>query len=272
MERTDEKSPRQLWRIEKQGEGDIQILHTHQGDVWALDVDLGEDNAPILSLRDNNAGQLWKLNSSQPVDEPDDAAPLTVVDLRPRLISQKVNGNEPLPPASVVLENSHDEQLLITLRDVGDKAGPRELKIPAGQSKTLRLKRDAGATIVETWEIPLRSGEVTIQQRERAVPPRRLYTVSVYELFVQSLAIDATKRGKGKIEDISFSPRSIGLFSIPPGEELEDGAVIDVYREARRHRNPGAIDHLDPSDWQTGETPDDDPIKKILRRQRQIIP
>ena len=112
--------------------------------------------------------------------------------------------------------------------------------------------------------IPLRSGEVTVEHREFQAPPKQLYSVSVYERFVQSIAIHATQKGKNRIEDINFSPKSVGAFPIPVGAVLKNGP-IDAYNAARRQRNPGAVDRIDPSDWQSSERPDTGPIKKILR-------
>lgn len=185
-------------------------------------------------------------------------------DLRERLLSRKVVAGKPLPPAKVEMINSHEEELWVLVRDLRDDAASLQLKIPAGQSETVNLDRDAGAVIVETWEIPLRSGEVRVEERRTELAAKQFYNVSVYELFVQSIAIDATKRGKGKIEDVNYSPKSVGAFPIAAGAGQQSGS-IDVYKVAVRRRNPGGVDRIDPSEWRSDELPATDPIKKLLR-------
>jgi hypothetical protein len=177
-------------------------------------------------------------------------APVVVPDLRPRLISRQVVPNEPLEPVNVVFSNSHDLELWLIIRDTRAKNAAAELKIPAGQAKPVELERDAGSTAVESWEIPLRSGEVQLEQRRIPIPPRQIYQVSVYELFRQSIAIDGTKKGKGKVEDVNYSPKSVGKFPIPAGATLTD-STVDVYNAARRQKNPGAVELIDPKDWQS---------------------
>ena len=63
-----------------------------------------------------------------------------------------------------------------------------------------------------------------------------------------------TKRGQGRIEDINFSPRSIGIFPVAPGGQLRTGTVIDVYGAAQAERNPGAARRLDMRQWKVDNT------------------
>jgi hypothetical protein len=199
-----------------------------------------------------------------------DVAPpaVAVADLRPRLISKKVVAQPPLEPATVEFENTHDEELWVLVSDLRDDTASLRLKIPAGQSKTVQLDRDAGGVVVETWEVPLRSGEVVLDERETPIPAEQLYSVSVYELFVQSIALDATQKGRQKIEDINYSPKSVGVFPVPAGAALQD-STVDAYTAAKRQKNAGAVARIDPSEWRAGESRETDPIKKILRQNRR---
>ena len=54
-------------------------------------------------------------------------------DLAPRLVSQKVVPNPPLPPVQVQLDNSHNEELIVRLIDETEPAQPQELRIAPGQ-------------------------------------------------------------------------------------------------------------------------------------------
>jgi hypothetical protein len=266
MRPTNNNSSRQLWRIEKGREGYYQIVHDYQQDEWALDVESNGANSPMLALRGDNGGQMWKLKR---LDADDDAAiepPVAeqpLPDLTPRLISRKEVANPPLKAVNVELENSHDEDLQVVVRDLRDNS-TAELEIAAGTSRTVELDRDAGGTILERWEIPLRSGEFVLEQRAIPVPPQPIYRISVFERFVQSVAIDATKKGKQTIEDISYSSKSVGVFAIPPGAGLKGGR-IDVYAAARRQGNPGGVDQLELGNRREAEGANEDPIKKILR-------
>jgi hypothetical protein len=195
--------------------------------------------------------------------------PVPVVpDLRPRLITRKVVRNPPLAPVEVELANSYDRELWITVQDLGDPKESQRLKIPAGEATRVTLDRDAGATVFETWEVPLRTGEVVLDERETPIPPKPLYRVSVYELFAQSIAIDGTKRGKGRIEDVNYSPKSVGAFPSPAGSSLKDGSSIDVYERAERQKNPGAVDRIDPREWSGRPSRENDPVEQLLRPRR----
>jgi hypothetical protein len=193
---------------------------------------------------------------------------VAVVDLRPRLISKQVVAQQPLEPATVEFENTHDEELWVLVSDLRDERASLELKIPAGQSRTVQLDRDAGGMVVETWEVPLRSGEVVLERREEPIPAEQLYSVSVYELFVQSIALDATQKGRQKIEDINYSPKSVGAFPVPAGAALQD-ETLDVYKVAKRQKNPGGVRPIDPADWRVDTRPETDPIKRILKQHQQ---
>jgi len=168
--------------------------------------------------------------------------------LAPQLVSREVLANAPLAPARVELVNRHQLELWVLIADVRFPQQSSRLKILPGESKTVELARDAGGRVVETFAVPSPLGIVE-EQQTFVLPPETLYDISVYELFLQSIAIDRTKRGAGAIEDENWSPKSIGVFPIPPGEQLRDGDVIDVFDAARRQQNPGAVRRLDLQEW-----------------------
>ena len=166
----------------------------------------------------------------------------------PRVVSREVIANPPLPPVNVQLVNRHDRELWVLIADLRNPSATMRLKIRPGESKSIELARDSGGEIVETFAFPGPVG-TAVQQQSFGVPPETLYDVSVYELFLQSVAIDRTKRGAGKIEDVNWSPKSIGVFPIPPGELIREGQVIDVLDAARQEQNPGAVRKLDLEQW-----------------------
>jgi hypothetical protein len=167
----------------------------------------------------------------------------------PLLVSREVAPNPPLRPVEVMLTNEHTRELWLLIADLRNPRKPTRMKLKPGESKPVVLERDAGSQLVETIE--------TLGRAERHVydlPPQPLYDISVYELFLQSVAIDRTKRGKGKVEDINWSPKSIGILPVPPGELLRDGTTLDVFAEAKSERNAGAVRRLDMEQWKVDNT------------------
>ena len=118
---------------------------------------------------------------------------------------------------------------------------------------------------METWELIGPAGDLIIEERITRLPPRQFYDISVYELIIQSIAIDSTKKGKGKIEDVQMSPKSIGAFPLAAGSALGDQR-IDVYSEARLNRNPGGVRRLDMRQWHEDVPEPLDPIEQRLPR------
>lgn len=176
-------------------------------------------------------------------------------DFAPVLVSREVVPNPELPPAKVTFENTHSRELWLLVTDLRTPTKPRRLRLKPKETVEVDLDRDAGGQLVERLETLRR-----IEERAYDIPPRQLYDVSVYELFLQSVAIDRTKRGKGKIEDVNWAPKSIGIFPVPPGNLLRDGSSIDVFAEAKSEDNPGGVRRLDMSRWKI-----DDTIPKGLR-------
>ena len=148
-----------------------------------------------------------------------------------RSVTRELRPNPPLEPALVEFVNSHSKELWVLVADRRDPAKSMRLRIPAGKSETVSLVRDAGGTLVEVYEY----GAPGLTQRDElatSLPPSVRYDVSVYEVAVQSIAIDRTVPG-GKLENVNYSPRSVGWFELAPGPELESGP-LDVFQTAGR--------------------------------------
>ncbi len=194
------------------------------------------------------------------------APQLPVVQPLYRSVSQNVGPNPPLEPARVILQNSHSDTIIVLLTDLRGGVGSKKIRIPSGASEAVNLDRDSGATIIETFEVRSLNGFWERSESRIAVPPTSLYDVSVYEVFLQSIAIDRTGSSPNPIEDINYQPRSIGLFVIPPGNQIADNGVLDVYRTANAARNPGAVRRLQQEDYEKpNASAPADPLKAILK-------
>jgi hypothetical protein len=180
-----------------------------------------------------------------------------------RFVSREIRPHPPLPPARLELANSHSKELWVLLAD--RLAGGMRLKVPAGKSVPVTLERDAGATLVEVYEQQFPDGTVQREEFVTELPPAPRYDLSVYELIVQSIAIDRTVPG-GKLEDVQHSPRSLGWFELPPGDQLADGP-LDVYGVAVEQNNPGVVRRINPADWQP-RAPGADPVESLLEKFR----
>lgn len=177
-----------------------------------------------------------------------------------RFVTRELRPNPPLEPASVEFVNDHSRELWVLVADRLDPAQPLRLRIPAGKSQAVSLVRDAGGTLVEVYEY----GSPGLAQRDEfatPLPPSVRYDVSVYEVIVQSIAIDRTVPG-GKLEDVNYAPKSVGWFALAPGPELESGP-LDVYATAVRQKNAGAVRRIDPSEWQP-QAKGADPVESLL--------
>ena len=176
--------------------------------------------------------------------------------------SRELQPNPPLQPANVELTNSHSKELWVLLVDRALSNGGTRVKIPPSGSITISLERDAGATLLEVYErtVPF----VGVQREEFAtpIPPASRYDLSVYEVIVQSIAIDRTAKGRGKLEDVQYAPRSLGWFELPP--QLNDGP-LDVYEAAKSQENPGQVRRLDLKQWQSQPTTPD-PVESLLNK------
>jgi hypothetical protein len=184
-----------------------------------------------------------------------------------RSVQQQVVPNPELPPIDLILQNNHRDEVMVLLADRRMPDNPQKIRIPPGKSESVSIQRDAGATIVESIEVMDLAGNWSQQQYTTPIPPSVLYDISVYEIFLQSIAIDRTGKSPNPIEDINMQPRSIGFFLVPPGEAIREGTVLDVFRVAEEARNPGAVRRLSPKDLdRTEANGDQDPLRAILKQ------
>ena len=177
-----------------------------------------------------------------------------------RFASRELRPNPPLEPALVEFVNSHSKELWVLVADRRNPATSMRLRIPAGGDETISLARDAGGTLVEVYEYRV-PGLTQRDEFATPLPPAVRYDVSVYELAVQSIAIDRTVPG-GKLQNVNYSPKSVGWFELAPGSELESGP-LDVFQTAARQKNAGAVRRIDPSEWESQARPTD-PVESLL--------
>lgn len=184
-----------------------------------------------------------------------------------RTMQQQYVPNAPLAPITATISNTHQDELLVLFADRRNPKTPQKLRIPARGREQVQIERDAGGTIVENVEIVDAFGNWTQQQYSTPVPPMVLYDMSVYEIFLQSIAIDRTGTSPNPIEDVNYQPRSVGFFLIPPGDELPPNAVIDAYRVAQESENQGAVRRLSERDLKgDSNSTTNDPLKDILQK------
>ena len=212
------------------------------------------DAAGVLSLQPliYSTSQMWLLRPWGGVLPP--------VFSEYRSVTRELRPNPPLEPALVEFVNSHSKELWVLVADRLDPAKSLRLRIPAGKSETVSLVRDAGGTLVEVYEYR-RPGLTQRDELATSLPPSVRYDVSVYEVAVQSIAIDRTVPG-GKLENVNYSPRSVGWLELAPGPELESGP-LDVFQAASRQDNAGAVRRIEPSEWQPQAKPAD-PVESLL--------
>lgn len=247
------QDPRQLWRVSGGGLANRGVVLesalypgqclTHAG--------LGRLTLQPLNLA---ATQLWMA-----------FVPPPAVTFQPffRPIRRDVRPNPALPPAELALLNTHRSPLLVLIGNLRDGGRVEQLRIEPHSSQTISLERDAGATIVETFEVLSRFGVWEQQQLVTSVPPARWYDLSVYEEHLQSIAIDRTGKSPNVIEDVNYVPKSVGLLTLPAGADLPVAGQLNVYEKARAANNPGAVRRLQvPADEQPRK---DDPLETILK-------
>ena len=151
----------------------------------------------------------------------------------------KLVPNPKLKSVTVEFVNTHTVELSIQLVDHRDRAArPVELLLKPKESKQLKIDRDAGAE-EQVLLLDATGAQVDLLAR-KAIPPTSLYNVVIYENKVVSVYNDRTKAGKGLPQEINKALRSLGVFSLPAGDRLDDGSKIDAFREATAQGNPGA--------------------------------
>ncbi len=291
----------QSWHIVPVGNGLARVQYINNGSVLALGCQNNSSPLDLYALADR-ADQLWRINpypgasgcyaleslqypgqaitfhQNQVVLSPIAYSPYqqwwpTAPILPPaqpvyRNVQQNVVPNPPLSPAKVELANRHSDALIVLLADRRPSGSAQKLRIAAGQSQSVVLERDAGATLIETYEVAGGYGGYDRREYRTSIPPVSLYDVSVYEEFLQSIAIDATGTSPNPIEDINYQPRSIGMFVVPPGAALPDQTQFDLHRMATAAKNPGGVRRLAPEDYDQ-KNPPSEPLKDILRQYQQ---
>lgn len=243
----------QLWRItqERARPGTLRLeSHAYPGNYLAGDA----NSAVGLQSWSRSPSQLWYFDTAPP-------PPAISIPLQ-KMVQQSISPNPPLKPVMTRLSNSNRNELLVRIADLRNGTSS-DISIPAGGVQVFEFQRDAGATLTERYDVIGPTGVILSQEFTTQVPPMILYDLSVYEKFLQSIAIDRTGKSPNPIEDINFQPKSVGYFVIPPGGQFR-GEPIDVYRWAVQANNPGGVRRIDPN---TFNQPVErvDPLEDVLR-------
>lgn len=181
----------------------------------------------------------------------------------------QIRPNPRQSPIEIELVNSHDQGLIALLGHRGGDRVEKTIRIEPKQSQSLQLERDTGATLIETVEVLGQNGQWSQRQYETSLPSVSHYDLSVYEEFLQSIAIDRTGKNPNPIEDANYVPRSIGLIFLAIDSQLSTKMTIDVYAKARSANNPGAVRRMDKRQL---EKPPQDPVKSILEGIQKVGP
>ncbi|TVP93930.1 MAG: hypothetical protein EA381_20895 [Planctomycetaceae bacterium] len=247
------QSHEQLWRVTpaRSRPGAIRLeSYAYPGNFLA-----GDANSMVsLQSWSRSPSQLWYFDTAPP--PPSIAIPLQ------QLVQHSIRPNPPIPPVVARFVNSNRNELLVRIGDLRTGA-TKDVTIPAGGRHDVEIERDAGATFTERYDVIGPTGVLLSQEFTTRVPPTIRYDVSVYEKFLQSIAIDRTGKSPNPIEDINYQPKSVGYFVIPPGDQFA-GGNIDVFGEATRANNAGAVRRIDPNAFnQPAERTD--PLEDVLR-------
>lgn len=163
-------------------------------------------------------------------------------DRAPRLVERRVVPHDPLPPATVTLENSSDEPLFVQAVDDFDPRRPAQVEIPPRDAVQQVFERDAGATVQETYLVPGPMFGTWVERvEEYPLPPRPRYSLVVWAQRVTYQYIDEREnRPAGALQSFDLrSNVSLGVIPIPAGDLLLDGEHLDVPAEAAYYQNPG---------------------------------
>ncbi len=183
-----------------------------------------------------------------------------------RSVRSETLPNPALPPARVELANRHSEAIFVLLADRRAGGMVTTIRIPAGGSEVVMLDRDSGANVIETHEQLNAFGTWESQEYNIPIPPAILYDISVYEEFLQSIAIDRTGKSPNPIEDINYQPKSLGWFVVPPGEAIGAQEIMDVHTLGKNAKNPGAVRKIDRELLEKKKLPSEDPLRSILQQ------
>lgn len=157
-----------------------------------------------------------------------------------RLLSRTVQPRAPLAPATVTLQNSHHEELIVRIADARQPGQLVEVAVPPGGAVERPFDRDAGAEVVEVYLAPGPAGTLVREEVRRAVAPRQIYSLAVYANRVTSTYTDRRpNKPAGALPDSETRTAvSLGVLPVPPN--LPAAATLDVYQAARSRNNPGA--------------------------------
>ncbi len=164
-------------------------------------------------------------------------------DFTPRLQSRQIVPYAPLPPATVILENTSYEPLIVQIVDNQSPQRPLEIEILPGESAIQVFERDAGAMLEEVYLVPGPvPGMWTESVQQIPLPPQPRYMLVVWAERVTYQYVDERPgRQPGALPNFDLSTNvSLGVISLPPGELLRDGDRIDVLTEAAYSQAPGA--------------------------------
>ncbi|TWT64670.1 hypothetical protein [Allorhodopirellula solitaria] len=165
------------------------------------------------------------------------AAPMmpTLAPAQPQstLIESRVVDNGTLDPVEVEFVNSQNETLLVVLTDARTPGKKAQYQIQPGGSQRVKLPRSAGQTRIDryqSWDI---AGDPVEREVRVAMEPEARYQVAVDRTRIQSIAIDRTGKSPNVIEDINMQSVPVGVFTLPPGDQLVSGK-IDLFDAATR--------------------------------------
>ncbi|WP_153556045.1 hypothetical protein [Roseimaritima sediminicola] len=248
MERS-RQDARQLWRAVAIG----GVLRLDSVAYPGRSLAGSADGLVQLERTSDGEAQHWLAN----FDPPPPALTLPPV----RMVRREVRPQPGLPAVDVRLVNTHRDGLLVSVIEMRSGRVTHRVDLPPRGSQTIRLQRDAGAAIVERYQVVTPGGIVHSEEIVTSLPPQPLYSVAVYERYLASIAIDRTGKSPNVVEDINYQSRGVGQFLLPAGAELDRGASIDVYARARAMRNPGS---LPPIRLPENDRPGRDPLQQTL--------
>ena len=243
----------QLWRVTpaRSRPGAIRLeSYAYPGNFLA-----GDANS-VVSLQSWNRSpsQLWYFDTAPP--------PPTVAIPLQKLVQHSTRPNPPLQPVIARFVNSNRNEILVRIGDLRTGTA-KDVTIPAGGHHDVEIARDAGATFTERYDVVGPTGVLLSQEFTTQLPPTILYDVSVYEKFLQSIAIDRTGKSPNPIEDVNYQLKSVGYFVLPPGDQFSGGNV-DVFNEAQQANNAGAVRRIGPDAFnQPGERAN--PLEEVLQ-------
>ncbi|RMF37823.1 MAG: hypothetical protein D6753_16870 [Planctomycetota bacterium] len=175
-----------------------------------------------------------------------------------RIVSTRLIPNPPAPPVTLELFNGNQNELWVLISDSRQPSHIDTVAIAPGDSIQRVVQRDPGATLVEEVELRTAFGTWQRQRLEMQIPSALVLDLSVYEKFLQSVAIDATGKSPNRIEDVNYVPKSVGRFSLLIDDSVPETVRVDVYERAVAAKNPGAVLKMDPRQWdepQGGSSP-----------------